>query len=203
MSGSGLDEAPDAALLHRFQLDPQGADGRAAASELLGRYRERVYLWLYRSVHDHERALDLAQEVLLQAYRALPRFEWHGQFSTWLFVIARNRAVSEARRATLARDHEIDPDTIAAPGLSPDGLLERAEDEEALLAWMREHLDPLEQRALWLRCVEQLAVDDITTLLGFETLSGARGVLQRARRKLRAALERQSGGRSGTGDEAP
>jgi DNA-directed RNA polymerase specialized sigma24 family protein len=41
---------------------------------------------------------------------------------------------------------------------------------------------------LWLRCFEKVPVDEITRMLGITEASGARGVLQRARRRLRAAL---------------
>lgn len=197
----GGGEAPDDELVRRFQDDPDGPRGRAAASELLGRHRERVYLWLLRSVRDHDRALDLAQDVLLNAYRALPRFTWRGRFSTWLFVIARNRAVSEARRASFARDVEVEPDAVADPAPGPDESFERGEDEEAVLALLEQHLDREERRALWLRCVEQLGVDDITAILGLENASGARALLQRARRRLRAALARGRGVPDGEGGE--
>jgi DNA-directed RNA polymerase specialized sigma24 family protein len=55
---------------------------------------------------------------------------------------------------------------------------------------MRSHLAPLEQEALWLRCVERMPVDEITRVLGIEGSTGARAVLQSARRKLRAVLDR-------------
>jgi DNA-directed RNA polymerase specialized sigma24 family protein len=52
-------------------------------------------------------------------------------------------------------------------------------------------LEPQEQQAIWLRCVERMPVDDVTRILGVDGSSGARAVLQRARRKLRAAIERR------------
>ena len=44
------------------------------------------------------------------------------------------------------------------------------------------------QEGEWL-LVERLPVDEITRLLGLDTASGARGLLQTARRKMRAALK--------------
>ena len=55
-----------------------------------------------------------------------------------------------------------------------------------------------EQKAIWLRCFERVPIDEITRLLGIEASTGARGVLQRARRKLRTALDRSGVGDMGT-----
>jgi hypothetical protein len=54
---------------------------------------------------------------------------------------------------------------------------------------MRRHLNPVEQRAFYLRCFERMPVDTITRLLAIEGATGARGVLQSARRKLRVVAE--------------
>ena len=85
------------ALAVRERTSPAG---RAAASELLGRHRGRVYIWCHRYVRDHERALDLAQDVLLSAWRSLDSFQGRSRFSSWLFSIARNRCLSAVRART-------------------------------------------------------------------------------------------------------
>jgi len=56
---------------------------------------------------------------------------------------------------------------------------------------LRDELDALEQDAVYLRYFEQRPVEDIGELLRIEGASGARAVLQRARRKLRAAARRR------------
>ena len=42
-----------------------------------------------------------------------------------------------------------------------------------------------------MRCNERMPVDEITRVLDLKTATGARGLLQTARRKLKAARERQ------------
>ncbi len=85
-------------------------------------------------------------------------------------------------------DDQFDPDDRASGQVLPDQDLENRLAEEELLALIRVSLDEVEQQALWLRCFEKMPVDEITMLLGIEEASGARAVLQRARRKLKAAL---------------
>lgn len=178
----------DLGLLARAVAEPESPTGRKAASALLGRYRERVYIWCLRYTRDHEQALDMAQEVLISAYRNLDSFGGRSQFGSWIFSIARNRCLSEMRRPALLVDEESDPDDRASGSSAPDEELEDRLAEEELLELIRRCLDPVEQQALWLRCFEKMPVDEISKVLGVEEASGARGVLQRARRKLRAAI---------------
>ncbi|UCF06040.1 MAG: sigma-70 family RNA polymerase sigma factor [bacterium] len=163
--------------------------GRAAGAELLGRYQRAVYLWCYRYVRDHERALDMSQEVLLRAWRALDSFGGKSKFSTWLFAIARNRCLNEMHRVSLFEEGEADFDTVQAPNPDPVRRLEEREYEERIYTLIRTTLEPEEQRAIWLRCFERMPIDEITWVLGIESASGARGLLQKARRKLRNALK--------------
>jgi RNA polymerase sigma-70 factor (ECF subfamily) len=183
-----ITERPEEELLELARSDPESRLARRAASELLGRYRHRVYAWCMRHVRDHELALDLAQEVLISAYRNLGSFQERARFSSWLFAIARNRCLSALRRPRLLYDEEREPDDLQGRERSPAQALEEKLGEEALLKVIRETLTPEEQEVIWMRCFERMPVEAITQMLGIEQASGARGVLQSARRKLRAAL---------------
>jgi RNA polymerase sigma-70 factor (ECF subfamily) len=165
--------------------------GRSAAGELLRRYRQPVYVWCHRYVKDHERALDMAQDVLLQAYERLDQFEGRSAFSSWLFVIARNRCLNEMRR-DLWRD-DADLDLLPDERVRFDEALDEALRGERLLALVGAVLDPVERKAVWLRYTERMPIEAITTVLGLDGKSGARGLLQRARRKLRAAIDGAGG----------
>ena len=181
-------EPDELKLLGRALEHPDSDEGRHAASALLDRYRDRVYIWCLRYVRDHEQALDMAQEVLISAYRNLGSFGGRSQFGSWIFSITRNRCLTELRRPLLLVDDGEDPDDRASNQAAPDQALEDRMAEEELMELIRRCLDPVEQRVLWLRCFEKMPVDEITKVLAIEEASGARGVLQRARRKLRAAM---------------
>lgn len=188
MTGQELDALPDEELLRTARADRRGPGGARAASALLERYQDRVYVWCFRLVRDHEQALDLAQDTLLNAYRKLDTFEGRSGFASWLFVIARNRCLSALRRPSPIWEDDGTLGDLPDPSLMPDEQLEKRLDEEAILDLIRRHLDAVEREALWLRCYEGLPVDEITRLLRIDAATGARSVIQRARRKLRAAL---------------
>lgn len=183
-----MNERTDEELVALAARDPEGRENRAAASELLGRYQRRVYVWCYRYAREPERAMDLAQEVLMTAYRALHTFQGRSRFSSWLFVVTRNRCLNAVTAPSLLRDEEAEPDQVAAPNSDPADAYERDLDEQQLRQLLFDHLDNEEREALWLRCFERMPVDEITRTMGLRSASGARGLIQRARRKLRQAL---------------
>jgi len=193
MSGTGIGRQSDEDLARRFQEDPTAQAGRAAASELFERYRETVYLWCFRRVRDHELALDLAQDVLISAYRALDGFQGRSRYASWLFTITRHRCYRAMRPREIRLDETIETDTLPSDGKPPDLRLEESADEDALLELIEKELEPEEQLAIWLRCVEKRPVEEITRRLHLQSVSGARGLLQKARRKLKAALEGKDG----------
>ncbi len=192
-----LIQRSDEELARLASEDPEGEAGREASCALLGRYTRPVYRFCLGLIRDPDLAEDLAQEILLSAWKNIARFEGWGSFSAWIFVISRNRCRNALRRPSLTRDDATWPEILSDPRPGPDRELEEREEEDALLRVVREHLTAEEQDALWLRCYERLPVDEITRLLGIRHATGARAVLQTARRKLRAALESESGpGRS-------
>jgi RNA polymerase sigma-70 factor (ECF subfamily) len=177
-------EIDDETLVRQHQAHPDGPAG----AELIRRWQDRVYQWAYRVVRDHDAAMDVAQDSLMRMYGALPRYEARGTFSAWLFAIVHNRARSSVRPRALSRDIEADADDLPSGTPGPEAEYEAAQGEERVLAAMENALDPVERTALWLRSFEGMSVDDITVVLSLTGASGARGLLQTARRKLKRAL---------------
>ena len=73
----------DEELIERYQSAPETAETRAHADELLRRYTARVLSWCWRFGDDQDAAADMAQDVLLKAFRSLPAFRADAKFSTW------------------------------------------------------------------------------------------------------------------------
>lgn len=168
-----------------------GVGSREAAAELLGRWQGPVYAWCRRFARDPDRALDLSQDVLLAVYRSLGSFQFRAPFGAWVFTITRHRCIRAMRPVALTRDEGADADELPAVAAGPEESAERRIEEERVLEVIREALDPLEQQVLWLRCFERVPVEELTQLLNVPGSTGARGLLQTARRKLRAALEKR------------
>lgn len=188
MSWNAADGPSDEELLAHYHAAPGSEPGRRAAGHLLARHRGRVYAWALRLVREHEDALDVAQAVLLKAWRALPDFDGRSRFSSWLFAMTRNECLTALRPRLLKRDERADPTDFLVDEDDPGRLLESAQEEAEMEELLRGALSPLEQQAIWLRCFERLPVEEVTRMLGLTHASGARSVLQSAREKLRRAL---------------
>jgi RNA polymerase sigma-70 factor (ECF subfamily) len=154
---------------------------------LFAAQQPRIYRLCLRMVGDPERAQELAQDAMLTAYRSLPGYRGDSTFSTWLYGIARNLCLNSIRRRgeLLSADGVIE---VGDPGRSALSELRLHEREALLTAASQAVLDPLEQEAVYLRYVEGMPQDRITEVLGIEDKSGARGILQRCRRKLQREI---------------
>ena len=136
---------------------------REAFDRLVLRYQRDVYRLCYRFVNNHEDANDLAQEVFLRAWRAIPRFRGESSFSTWLYRIAVNACLnfrSHRRPAT----QEL-PDAVADPVPGAEARLE-SDDE---VRWVREAIArlPEKQRAtLILKVYHELTHQEVAEILG-------------------------------------
>ena len=72
---------------------------RAAFSELVRRYRSRVYGTALHIVGNHTDAEDIAQEAFVRAYRAVAKFDGRSELFTWLYRITVNTALNSLRSA--------------------------------------------------------------------------------------------------------
>ena len=70
---------------------------------LVERHQERIRNLLFSIFHDRDFIEDLAQEVFIKAYQALPRFRFEASFYTWLYRIAVNKSRDELRKKKLRR----------------------------------------------------------------------------------------------------
>ena len=74
------------------------AGDEAAFAELVNRYRNQITNYIYRVTNDYDGAVDLAQETFVRVYGAMHRYRTDYAFSTYIYRIATNLAISELRK---------------------------------------------------------------------------------------------------------
>lgn len=165
-----------------------------AFAEIVSRYKNPITNFLYRFLNDYEEAVDLAQETFVRVYFALERYHTEYAFSTYIYRIATNLAISEIRRRRRrsvlsltglfqsAEDDAVEfqpPDkrTLQDAGLEEDEL-------SMLIARAIETLPPKYRLPILLRDVQGKSYEEVASILelGLGTtksrISRGRGLLK-------------------------
>jgi RNA polymerase sigma factor (sigma-70 family) len=171
----------------RVRLAQQG--DQVAYGALVRQHQDRIYRHLLHLTGSREEALELAQEVFIKAWEALPQWHPDAQFHTWLYRIAFNLALDVLRRrkvvqfVALAEDYDAPAD---AP--SPEAQLQAKQSILALDAALA-RLTPEQREIVLLREVEGLSYEEIAAALDIEE-GTVKSRLARARAALVAAYDR-------------
>lgn len=171
-------------------------DQRAYA-DLMGYYRESIYLMLLRMTKNPADADDLTIETFGKAFCQLNSFSPQNSFATWLYTIANNGALDYIRRKHMetvslsSMSVRSDNDAFEYPLPSPDDNPEEAMigvQREVLLHEVVEQLKPRYRMIVKLRYFDELSYDDIADKLNLP-LGTVKIQLRRARMLLAEIIE--------------
>lgn len=137
-----------------------------AFAELVRRYQNRVFRFLLRLTGCREEAMELTQDTMIKALRALDGWRPDAAFATWLFRIANNAATDRLRRRKVVKyvpfeEHMDFPD----PAAGPEEALQSAQRTRILDAALQRLQDDHRQ-VLLLREVEEMSYAEIGEVLG-------------------------------------
>ncbi len=166
-----------------------------AFAALLSRYKNRLYRYLLRWVHEPATAEDLFQQTWMRVIQNIRRFDARRNFDAWLFAVARNLTIDHLRRCR--------PESLGKPageGLSltercsvnaPDALDHVLRSEQASLVQRAlESQPPIYREILSLRFEEEMKLEEIAEVLAIP-LSTAKSRLGRALERLRTSYLRK------------
>jgi RNA polymerase sigma-70 factor (ECF subfamily) len=163
----------------------------AAFEELVAKYQSKVFSMALSFTRNREAADDLAQEVFLKAYLALPRFHGKSEFGTWLYRISINHIKDYLRKKGRAK--EVSLDDVQEIAFSNKEQTERAEQEretEARRTLVQRFVQGLPEKyrvIVTLRDIQGLAYEQISQALHLSP-GTVDSRLHRARRMLRKKL---------------
>jgi RNA polymerase sigma-70 factor (ECF subfamily) len=155
----------------------------AALRAIWAEHAPRIDTVVRRLVGDPDQAADVAQEVWIQIFRALPTWRGDSQFSTWAHRIAVNRTLNALRsmRRFTKTEVEIEEDSAMVEHDGDRSLLAQTIDEAV------QKLSPGARAVFVLHDVEGYTHEEIATELGI-TSGGSKSQLFKARAKLRRLL---------------
>jgi len=137
-------------------------DDPAAFGRLYDRYVQPIYRYIYSRVGTAHAAEDITSQTFMAAYEALDRYRERGQFSAWLFRIARSKMNDHFRRSRREVGLEAAGELLEREDAL--GTLIRAEELSQIRSIIRD-LDEDEQELIRLRYVADLSFAEIADLL--------------------------------------
>ena len=157
----------------------------------LDTYGPQVFHLIVRMVGSPEDAEELTQDVFLKAFQHLSSFKGTSSFSTWIYSIAYNTAISNARKKKF--DTFVMDDTLLA-NISDtqvdEALNDEGEEQIAILNRAMEQLDSEEQALISLFYYEEKTLNEVALILGL-TESNAKVKLHRIRKKIYVLMKQE------------
>jgi len=153
---------------------------------LVDRYKDMAFTIACRITGNREDAEEIVQDAFMKAFRGLSGFRQQSQFSTWLYRIVYNAAISKKRIKGVPmqrlEDHPASSD-LAENGEDP------AVDRQAMLEQAMQRLPEEDRVVLTLYYIEESSIDDIHKITGLSK-ANIKIRLFRARKKLQDRITR-------------
>jgi RNA polymerase sigma-70 factor (ECF subfamily) len=160
-------------------------------SYFVSEYKDMAYSIAFRIVNNNEDAEEVVQDSFVRAYKSLHKFRQSSKFSTWLYRIVVNRALS-IRSQIKKEITEIDINTI------PDTQLEEIDNTYRNLTQIERvkfincalrELQEEDRLLLTLYYLNENSIDEITEITNISG-DNVKMKLLRARKKLYVVLEK-------------
>lgn len=146
-------------------LDRILAGNRHLYAELVNRYKSYAYTIAVKILENRADAEEAAQDSFVKAFQHLKNFKRDSKFSTWLYRIVFNTAVSYKRkRKGIFQSIE---NTIIEHKQEADGILERS-DKRKYIHQAMQKLNEADKLALTLFYLEEFSLDEIAEITSMQ-----------------------------------
>jgi len=150
-------------LIKKVQKDRD----KEAFYHLVRLYDGRVYSVVYRFLRNREDALEITQDVFLQAFRKIKQYRWESPFYFWIQRIAVNYSINRIKkygRDVLNRAEETDNVQSASSLVSsPEQTLE-GEEKKKFVAGALAKISKPYRMAVILKDIEGFTYEEIASL---------------------------------------
>ena len=162
-----------------------------AYAGLVSRYQSYVFTLALRMVKSREDAEEVAQDSFIKAYKYLADFKGASKFSTWLYTIVNNTAISFLRKKKV-EIHSLDNEKVFEVADSKEsGLGANMIEQKSKMAMVNQAismLNPDDAQIITLFYKAEQSLDETAQILGIE-INAAKVRLYRARTRLKEKME--------------
>jgi RNA polymerase sigma-70 factor (ECF subfamily) len=158
----------------------------AAFADLVERYKNRLYGYFMRMVHNRELAEDLFQETFLRVHQKAHTYRAGAKFKSWLFTIATRITIDRLRRHST--HPQCEPMEFEEPDAGDDPAEQTAKSElHRTVQAAIEALPPKQRAALILSYYQGHTYPEIAKIMSC-SLSSVKTHMSRALKKLEMLL---------------
>ena len=154
----------DEKLILRFQEGDINA-----YNELVKRYKDRLLNFVLRYFNNVEQAEDVVQDTLIKLYTHASYYKNVAKFSTWIFTIAKNNALTELRKNKRKKTDSLWTDDGQVIDInSKEESLDSKVQNEIAIDQLNKFLDEIPENfrmAVVLRDFQELSYEEITKIL--------------------------------------
>ena len=154
----------DEKLILRFQEGDINA-----YNELVKRYKDRLLNFVLRYFNNVEQAEDVVQDTLIKLYTHASYYKNVAKFSTWIFTIAKNNALTELRKNKRKKTDSLwtDDGQVIDINSKQESLDSKVQNEIAI-DQLNKFLDEIPENfrmAVVLRDFQELSYEEISKIL--------------------------------------
>lgn len=154
-----------------------------AYGQLVNRYKNALYHHCFAIVRDEDAAEDVAQQTFITVYYKLKLYKSEYRFSTWLFKVATNKALTYLKQ----RSWEVMADDVLIANIAATGAEPNVSAEHAELRAAVDKLNPKFRAAISLYYWQGLSYQEIADVMGWP-LGSVKVWMLRAKAQLRKEL---------------
>jgi len=166
-------------------------EGETAAFEhLVNRYKDMAFSIARRVCANAEDAEEVAQDAFMKAYQALDKFKQESKFSTWLYRIVTNTAISSTRKKKIAMTSL---DETLVENFSEDEIRENLnqfslEEQSRYVKEAMQQLHPQDALLINMFYTDELSIEEVSEVTGLSQ-ANVKVRLHRIRKKLYVLLD--------------
>jgi len=154
-------------------------------AELVNRYKSYAFTIALKILENKPEAEEAAQDAFIKAFHNLGSFNRESKFSTWLYRIAFNTAVSYKRKRK--GSYQSIENVIVEYGQEGEGMLERS-DKKKFIAQAMSKLNEADSLAITLFYLQEFSLEEIADITGMQA-NTVKVRVHRARQRLADELK--------------
>jgi|BarGraIncu00421A_1022006.scaffolds.fasta_scaffold52041_1 RNA polymerase sigma-70 factor (ECF subfamily) len=174
-----------------FYLQQIISGNARAYAFLVEKHKDMVFSIALKILHNREDAEEVAQDSFVKAYQSLSGFKNEAKFSTWLYRIVYNSAISKVRKKKLELS-PLDDSTInnySEDSVDSNFFLVDEPDQFELLQKALQRLPEDENVIVSLFYQNDNSIEDISAITGL-TVANVKVKLHRIRKKLYTEMQK-------------